>query len=49
MDQINAAFGFKDLTVEIPNDLKDNNREKHQIAVLSTMMIASLITYFSSK
>ena len=49
MDQINAAFGFKDLTVAIPNDLKENNREKRQIAVLSTMVITSLVTYFSTK
>ena len=49
MKQINAAFGFQGLNVEIPRELQQSTRNKRQLAIISTMVVTSLITFFSTK
>ena len=49
MEQINAAFGFHGLTVDIPRELKEPTRPKRQLAIITTMVVNSLLTYFSTK
>ena len=49
MEQINAAFGFQGLNVEIPRELQKPTRNKRQLAIISTMVVTSLITFFSTK
>ena len=49
MEQINAAFGFQGLNVDIPRELQEPTRDKPQLAFITTMVVSSLITYFSAK
>ena len=49
MEQINSAFGFQGLTVDIPRQLQAPTRLKRQLAIISTMVVTSLLTNFSTK
>ena len=49
MEHINAAFAFQRLNVEIPRELQKPTSDKRQLAIISAMVVTSLITYFSTK